>query len=359
MKHLILISLILLLFVKCNAYSQSTSKDTITILGEVFTTKGKSVDLKHTGSDIKIGETLYIFQDGKPVSQLTVTQTFHTKVQAKVVKTSVVIKKGMSFGKWTEGKKEAAKEEKEIAKPIENKEELSAKEIKEAKEEKPMPKPEEKIVEKEKLKEVDPKEDESILKYSGIYFPIGIALWTPISINDSSSPKLVQANLIYGESRDIWGANAGFANHNEKNLYGLQVGGLMSRNMGNLYGLQIGGLMSINGKNLYGLQIAGFMNANSKGDLIGIQLSPFTNAVGSIKYGIQTGCFNYADENSSGIQIGVINAALMNFSLQWGALNTADESINYVSGKARLQVGVLNIAWKNPIPILPIVNFDF
>ena len=65
----------------------------------MFAAKGKSVDLKHTGSDIKIGETLYIFQDGKPVSQLTVTQTFHTKVTAKIVSASVAITKGMSYGR--------------------------------------------------------------------------------------------------------------------------------------------------------------------------------------------------------------------------------------------------------------------
>jgi ankyrin repeat protein len=91
-----------------NSSNESVTESQPIILGEVFATKGDSaVDLLYPGSKVKTGETLYVFQNGKPVSKLVVTQTFHTKVSAKVINTSVVITKGMSFGRLKEVKKEA------------------------------------------------------------------------------------------------------------------------------------------------------------------------------------------------------------------------------------------------------------
>ncbi len=79
--------------------------DTSTVLGEVFTVSGNSVDILCKAGAARTGKTLYLLQDGKPVGKLQVTQTFHTKVKAKVIESSVTVVKGISVGRWKEGKK--------------------------------------------------------------------------------------------------------------------------------------------------------------------------------------------------------------------------------------------------------------
>lgn len=130
-----LIPLILILFYLLNCSSKPEKKDspdsipdrpsntdekktgdTSTILGKVFSVSGKSVELQISSKDVKQGETLYILQDGKPVGTLQVTQTFHTKVKAKVIDSTVTIAKGMSFGRWMEGSKVAEVKEAKPAK---------------------------------------------------------------------------------------------------------------------------------------------------------------------------------------------------------------------------------------------------
>ena len=86
------------------------SKDNIAILGEVLTTKGNLVDLKYTQKVFKLGDVLYVFQNGELVGKLAITQILPMKITAKIINTSVTIAKGMSFGKLNEESKNSKKE---------------------------------------------------------------------------------------------------------------------------------------------------------------------------------------------------------------------------------------------------------
>ncbi|HNF25943.1 MAG TPA: hypothetical protein PKV80_15850, partial [Leptospiraceae bacterium] len=99
------------------------------------------------------------------------------------------------------------------------------------------------------------------------------------------------------------------------------------------------------------------------------------NIVGKTVWGLQAtfGGYNSAqilDKSSWQIALVGINNVEENRGIQAGAIppfviNSAQNSeegiqygmINYSSQKAKLQVGILNIALDNSIPVLPFVNF--
>ena len=104
---------------------------------------------------------------------------------------------------------------------------------------------------------------------------------------------------------DMWGWDTEFLGNSTKNVWGLQVAGLINLTTEQSYGcsIAIGGNMA---KRAYGCQVGGI--------------------------------FNFTDE-LHGAQIGIVNFAK---ECPWG-----------------FQVGIVNIIMENVIPVLPIVNASF
>ncbi len=84
---------------------------------------------------------------------------------------------------------------------------------------------------------------------------------------------------------------------------GMQLGGLINVVLTDMAGIQVAGLANFS-SGMEGIQVAGIMNADDKGKSTGIQLGLFNAA--SHFTGLQIGLLNMS-ENLRGVQIGLIN----------------------------------------------------
>ena len=134
---------------------------------------------------------------------------------------------------------------------------------------------------------------------------------------------------VYG-MRATLGANIAFGT-----IYGVDMGAFAYR-PGDMWGWDTE-FLGTYGRNLWGLQIAGLINLTTE-QSYGCSIAVGGN-MAKRAYGCQIGgIFNFADE-LHGAQIGIVNFAK---ECPWG-----------------FQVGIVNIIMENVIPVLPIVNASF
>ncbi|MCP5495283.1 MAG: hypothetical protein H7A23_12070 [Leptospiraceae bacterium] len=134
-------------------------------------------------------------------------------------------------------------------------------------------------------------------------------------------------------------------------MIGMQAA-LLSNVAGDATGIQAALLSNVVEK-MSGMQAALFINGAEK--MSGMQAALFINGAEKMS-GMQVALLYNVAEEATGIQIGIFNRV--------GVRNIAKESnyvqiglINKTNGKARLQIGLLNFAEKNPIPFFPLINF--
>ena len=166
--------------------------------------------------------------------------------------------------------------------------------------------------------------------------PFGFSVINPIQIPwDDMDVYGLRLSVLYGRNEDV---------------YGLDLGGLVSVADGDLWGLEFSGLVNSVGSSSGALQFAGLVN-HSAGDFSGWQTAAIANAVGGSMAGIQIACVNLADE-LGGLQLGVYNQAGRASGLQIGV-------INYAESMCGIQIGAINIISDSPCPFLPVINICF
>ena len=203
--------------------------------------------------------------------------------------------------------------------------------------------------------------------------------WTPVAIGLASPVQ-----LPWGMARwDVFGLDLNLFYSDAPKMYGIGIGGLAMTTRDDLMGWQLSGLCNWNAKDIYGIRttlganisfhetygvdIGGFayregemwgvdvefIGAYQQSNFWGVQgvgLVSFTTAqtyganlavggnIAKVAYGLEVGCFNFADE-LHGCQIGLVNFAR---ECPWG-----------------FQIGLVNIILDNKIKVLPIVNAYF
>jgi hypothetical protein len=137
----------------------------------------------------------------------------------------------------------------------------------------------------------------------------------------------------------------------QEGVRGVQWSGLVSWSQGVVTGMQVGGFLNVADRGLRGAQISGMLNQNSGaggylqfatvanvngGDFRGAQLAGLFNFAGEELSGLQAGVLNFADA-ASGVQVGAINLVREMKGLQFGVVNASRE----LSG---VPVGVVNLS---------------
>jgi hypothetical protein len=110
-------------------------------------------------------------------------------------------------------------------------------------------------------------------------------------------------NINFGDFQGVQAA--GFANVNLESANGVSAAGFMNMSNGNSVGVKVAGFSNIHNGDFKGPQIAGFTNINTKGRLMGTQISGFLN-YGKKVYGTQIGFLNMAD-SLTGVPIGFLS----------------------------------------------------
>ncbi|MBP7583427.1 MAG: hypothetical protein KBA61_05310 [Spirochaetes bacterium] len=259
--------------------------------------------------------------------------------------------------------------------------------------------------------------------------------WTPVQLSLFEPYQLFSKyhtvygfrfNLLFGSSRLVRGIDVGLVNH-AGGMMGAQVGGfnfidrtwndfrdeaggdfkhsgvfqagLANYNHWDFYGIQLGAVFNFSG-GLYGIQVSpvnfsletmGFQAGiyNSPLDFYGVQAGVVNDVSsgatqlfmmgGGGMHGIQLGALNRA-RHVDGVQIGAINrgsvdgmqlAVLLNTGggvtgTQVGFINIANRTkglqigvINYTRQMYGVQIGVINIIREGAVPFLPIINASF
>ncbi len=151
--------------------------------------------------------------------------------------------------------------------------------------------------------------------------PVQFALWHPIQVFDEDvSVTGLRLVLISGVNQDV---------------IGLDLLGIASLTRGNQIGWQLG---------LYD---------EVRGDLTGWQLGIFVNDVGGRARGFQSAGIS----NRVGHGIGFQLSALLNRAKRMRGLQIS--LVNWTDELEGVQLGLININRKGPIPFLPIFNFGF
>ncbi len=224
------------------------------------------------------------------------------------------------------------------------------------------------------------------VQIAGVLNQSGASIFRSRNPSTGASVQGLQVSGLMNWAYDMSGVQlAGFINADHGSFTGLQL--VLGFNLvrRNLHGVQMGvgniatdvrgtqvGLVNRAEWKLGGAQIAGF--ANLARDVRGLQVAVLANGA-EILGGMQLGTYNHADRlHSPAVQMGLVNNARtpstgyagFSLSLQFGAVNLARQNtgsmvgiVNYCTERCRLQVGLLNIAWGNPIPVLPILNVDW
>jgi len=153
------------------------------------------------------------------------------------------------------------------------------------------------------------------------------------------------------------GVQAGYlGNRNEGvSFSGLQIAGLVNTNNGaNYKGVQLAGLGNV-GKDVYGIQLGGIL-VNGLEKLYGIQIGGMLNRAERIMNGVQIGVIhNRAEIIMNGVQIGVTNYSEQARGLQMGVVNVC----KYLKG---VQIGIVNVVtsrYPDSIYFSPIMNVGF
>ncbi len=191
---------------------------------------------------------------------------------------------------------------------------------------------------------------------------------------------------LFNRTKSLWGIQLGLGNTVTDAALGLQFGAV---NSGNAHSGAMLGLVNVAGGDTDGIQLGLYNSAgrirplqiggmNHTRSLVGVQLG-LLNRSETKAFGLQCCGFNTVDARLSGVQLGIYNRAeqafaqlgLLNSSdhnpvIQLGGLNLSDKNsegvqfglFNYTSGRATLQIGLLNFALKNFLPFFPIININ-
>jgi len=188
--------------------------------------------------------------------------------------------------------------------------------------------------------------------------------WTPFQLTFLVPFQLSPSN------RDVYGMRANLIIGENKNVCGLDIGGIIQGTDGTGAGIQIAHVISLT-STFYGLQL-GLVNmvekklagmqigfGNETGDMSGLQMAVLGNGFtfepirGDIK-GVQlSGFANVVAHSVKGVQIAVAyNEAEEVDGLQIGF-------VNYTDRMTGLQIGIVNIIKEGAVAFCPIINFNF
>lgn len=178
------------------------------------------------------------------------------------------------------------------------------------------------------------------LQFAGVANTVGINAFA--GLTDKEQADKIRAGF---EANLTGGQFAGFSNIVITNVFGFQIAGFSNTAGGALFGLQLSGVANVVHKYSFGVQLAGLMN-NSHDSMDGVQISTLFNTTTGGLYGIQIGGFNkvgfiegvnsYANDDPTGLQIGLVNHAKKMNGFQIGLINI---------GKTMqgTQIGLINI----------------
>ena len=140
---------------------------------------------------------------------------------------------------------------------------------------------------------------------------------------------------------------------------------LLAGRHGNVYGVDLGTIMNMCDKSCVGVQFAGVCNVVGEAAL-SAQFAGACNYTHRYSKGIQLAVVNWADEDFSGLQMGMFNCAGAFRGLHVGVLNSAESGsgmqfgVVNVSGEfTGVQLGLLNVNLSSGVPVLPLVNMMF
>ena len=208
--------------------------------------------------------------------------------------------------------------------------------------------------------------------------PLGIGIAAPIQLPFMETDVHgLRIGGLFGCNQDVCGLDAGLCEVSSGSFAG--VGAAAFNWVGkNAYGLQVGALANVVALDAYGLE-AGLVNV-VHGGFTGLQL-------GLVNYdanfaGGRFGLVNWSKTTSAGFDIGLVSVSGEDFAgLKLGALNLADRFVgaqiglfnlsdgpstgfqlglvnaaNYFTG---LQLGIINLICKGPLPVMLIANASF
>jgi len=156
---------------------------------------------------------------------------------------------------------------------------------------------------------------------------------TCLNVADLAATKGLQVGVLANRTKDVYGVQlGGVLNWNEDAACGLQSA--LVNYDGEFYGLQVGGVNWFIG-NAAGVSLGAFLFSNN--DFTGLSVAAFNYGVQNMT-GAQLGLFNLSLENSTGVQIGLVNAS------------------KHHEG---VQIGLVNLNEFGFLPCFPFVNFNF
>ena len=155
--------------------------------------------------------------------------------------------------------------------------------------------------------------------------PLGFAMFAPGQFPPVEADVTgFRLSVFYGRNRNVFGLDVGaLVSVADGDLMGLEVSGLFNQIGSSSGALQIGGIANVCADNFLGFQIAGIAN-RVEGDCAGLQVGTL-NLASKDMVGVQIGAFNNA-KNAKGLQIGVVNHAVKMTGVQIGLINLIDES---------------------------------
>lgn len=216
----------------------------------------------------------------------------------------------------------------------------------------------------------------------GPFYPLQIGLYPTLQIiHFEESVVGVRLNLI-GDNRNMTGLDVGIINQTDEKFRGVQFG-VVNLCVGNSQGVHVGLINHTNGdmKGFQGIPFISWWNAinvvhghcsgaqggffNQAQSLGGIQGGLINLAYdaegfmgGLYNYterfeGVHVGLINIADEEMTGLQVGVFNGVKSANGLQIGVINQCQNLYG-------VQIGILNIASKKErLPTTVLVNWNF
>lgn len=144
------------------------------------------------------------------------------------------------------------------------------------------------------------------------------------------------------------GFQFGLVANRTKEIYGVQMSGILNWNEDAAYGVQFAPL-NINGE-FYGVQLSGF--SWLAGASCGVVAAGFLMTRNEYK-GVSFAALNYGLQHVSGLQAGGANLTVQTSSgLQLGI-------VNFAKHHEGVQIGIVNVNGVGFLPCLPLVNFNF
>lgn len=219
--------------------------------------------------------------------------------------------------------------------------------------------------------------------WSWSWTPLQVSIWEPVQLFPEGFDIYgLRLGLAYGNNKNLTGVDVGGVNVVAQNQHGVQLGlmnlseegwggcaGVMNYS-NNFNGLQIG-LLNTAQSSASGFQVAGLMNLSD--DVAGAQVHCGILGNGAVKVagaqcvllagynltddinGIQLAVFgfNYANASAGGVQLAMLyNYAKDLSGLQLGLVNACET----LSG---VQIGLVNIIWQEKVSFMPLINFRF